>query len=296
MNEFCGCRVIKKKPKFEHLSQVQRAWQQAQVRRQSLPVKPVSFTPKPVAHLYSIMREETLRSTSANWRTHPEILSKMRSQMVTELRQLHLADETVLTAMGNIPRHVFVDEAFYLRAYDDDALPIGHQQTISHPSTVARMVSLLREGALQLGGQCTRVLEVGTGCGYQCAVLGCFVKELYSIERIEALYQLALVNLNKVSGILATVPNIRFGDGLQGWPEVGSFDGIIMAAAGMQIPQNLLEQLRVGGVLVAPVVINPYGAQQLVRITRVSLREWRSEFLDAVHFVPLLQGTRSTQK
>ena len=289
----------RKKPKFEHLSEVQRAWSSAQARRQALPVKPMSFAPKPAEHLYSIMSEDTLRSTSVDWRAHPEILSKSRSQMVEALCRLRLTDETVLAAMGCVPRHVFVDEAFYLRAYDDDALPIGYEQTISHPSTVARMLGLLREGALKLGGRCDRVLEVGTGCGYQCAVLAYFVRELYSIERIEPLYHLARVNLAKVQSVLPSEPHLRFGDGLIGWPEVGSFDGIVLAAAGMAIPQDLLEQLRVGGVLVAPVVVNQRGAvatQQLVRITRVSLREWQNEFLDAVHFVPLLQGTQGTQK
>jgi protein-L-isoaspartate(D-aspartate) O-methyltransferase len=291
--------VNKKKPKFEHLSEVQRAWSSAQARRQAMPVKPMSFAPSPTEHLYSIMREGTLRSTSADWRVHPEILSKSRTQMVEALRRLRLGDEVVLAAMARVPRHVFVDEAFYLRAYDDDALPIGYEQTISHPSTVARMLGLLREGALKLGGRCERILEVGTGCGYQSAVLACFVRELYSIERIEPLYRLAQVNLAKVQSVLLSEPNLRFGDGLAGWPEVGSFDGIVMAAAGLAIPQDLLEQLRVGGVLVAPLVVNQRGAQQfqqLVRITRVSLREWRNEFLDAVHFVPLLQGTQSTQK
>ena len=286
----------RKKPKFEHLSEVQRAWTSAQARRQAQPVKQLSLAPKPTEHLFSIMREDTLRSTSADWRAHPEILTKSRVQMVDALRRLQLTDETVLAAMARVPRHVFVDEAFYLRAYDDDALPIGHEQTISHPSTVARMLGLLREGALKLGGRCDRVLEIGTGCGYQCAVLACFVRELYSIERIEPLYHLAQVNLVKVQSVVSTVPHLRYGDGLAGWPEIDSFDGIVMAAAGMAIPQNLLEQLRVGGVLVAPLVVNQRGTQQLVRITRVSLREWQNEFLDAVHFVPLLQGTQSTQK
>ena len=284
--------AINKKPKFEHLSEIQRAWQDVQARRQYAPLKPVSYTPQAPQHLYSIMREETLRSVSGGWRAHPEILTKARAQMVQALRNLRLGNEVVLEAMGRVPRHVFVDEAFYLRAYDDDALPIGHQQTISHPSTVARMLSLMYEGALKLGGQCDRVLEIGTGCGYQCAVIACFAKQVYSIERIESLYRLAQGHLKTVQSVLGTTPNIRFGDGLLGWPEVGSFDGIVMAAAGLSIPQDLLEQLRVGGVLVAPVVVNEHGMQQLVCITRVSLREWRRDFLDAVHFVPLLEGTQ----
>ena len=285
------------KPKFEHLSQVQRTLQAAQGEPVQKP--PISFAPMQARPLYSIAQEGTLKNIADDWRAHPEVLIKSRALMVDALRDLRLSDEVVLAAMARVPRHVFVDEAFYLRAYDDDALPIGYEQTISHPSTVARMLGLLREGALKLGGRCERILEVGTGCGYQSAVLACFVRELYSIERIEPLYRLAQVNLAKVQSVLLSEPNLRFGDGLAGWPEVGSFDGIVMAAAGLAIPQDLLEQLRVGGVLVAPLVVNQRGVQQfqqLVRITRVSLREWRNEFLDAVHFVPLLQGTQSTQK
>ena len=279
------------KPKFEHLSQVQRTLQAAQDEGVQKP--PISFAPKQARPLYSIAQEGTLKNVANDWRAHPEILTKSRALMVDALRHLNLSDEVVLAAMARVPRHVFVDEAFYFRAYDDDALPIGHQQTISHPSTVARMLSLMRMGAERLGGSCHRVLEIGSGCGYQAAVLACFVPEVYSIERIEPLYHLAKINLSKVQGVLPCQPVIRFGDGLLGWPEVGGFDGIVLAAAGMSIPQGLLEQLRVGGVLVAPLVVNEKGAQQLVRVIRVSLREWQTEHLDAVHFVPLLGGTRS---
>ncbi len=279
------------KPKFEHLSQVQRTLQAAQGEPVQKP--PISFAPMQARPLYSIAQEGTLKNIADDWRAHPEVLIKSRALMVDALRDLRLSDEVVLAAMAHVPRHVFVDEAFYLRAYDDDALPIGHEQTISHPSTVARMLSLMRTAAERLGGTCQRVLEIGTGCGYQAAVLACFVREVYSIERIESLYDLAMANLARVQGVLSHQPTIRFGDGLLGWPEMGAFDGIVLAAAGMSMPQGLLEQLRVGGVLVAPVVVNPKGAQQLVRITRVSLREWQTEYLDAVHFVPLLEGTRS---
>jgi len=279
------------KPKFEHLSQVQRTLQAAQDEVVQKP--PISFAPKQARPLYSIAQEGTLKNMANDWRAHPEILSKSRALMVDALRHLNLSDEVVLAAMARVPRHVFVDEAFYFRAYDDDALPIGHQQTISHPSTVARMLSLMRVGAQRWGGACQRVLEIGTGCGYQAAVLACFVPEVYSIERIEPLYDLAMVNLAKVQSVLAYQPTLRFGDGLLGWAEMGAFDGIVLAAARLSMPQGLLEQLRVGGVLVAPVVVNEKGAQQLVRVIRVSLREWQIEYLDAVHFVPLLEGTRS---
>ena len=276
-----------KKPKFEPLTEVQRAWLRAQVEREAKPMVSKSFAPTPASSLYSIMQEHTLRNTSSDWREHPEVLAKARALMVEGLRGAGVTDEVVLTAMGRLPRHVFVDEAFYLRAYHDDALPIGHGQTISHPSTVARMTALLRAG-----GAVHKVLEIGTGCGYQAAVLALCVREVYSIERIAPLYNLAAFNLNQVRAVLPSVPHLRFGDGMLGWPDAAPFDGIVLAAAGLAIPQVLLEQLRVGGVLVAPVVVDASTQQHLVRITRTASKEWRREIFDAVHFVPLLGGVQ----
>jgi protein-L-isoaspartate(D-aspartate) O-methyltransferase len=278
------------KSKFVQLSHVQRALQAAQtdVRAHS----ESSGSASVVSPVYSLAQPGTLRNVSVDWIAQPEVLIKARALMVEALRAAKLADEVVLGAMAQVPRHVFVDEAFYLRAYDDDALPIGFEQTISHPSTVARMLGLMRSGALRLGGACARVLEVGTGCGYQAAVLGCLVEQVFSIERVAPLYDLACVNLTRVAPVLRVQPTVRFGDGMLGWPDVGAFDGIVLAAAGMDVPRILLEQLRVGGVLVAPVVVGARGAQQLVRITRTAADVWRREDLDFVHFVPLLQGTR----
>lgn len=279
------------KSKFVQLSHVQRALEAAALEGHaagSSGAKAVSLAP-----LYSLANPSTLRNVSVDWTSQPEVLLKARALMVASLRRAGLGDEVVLSAMGQVPRHVFVDEAFYLRAYDDDALPIGCEQTISHPSTVARMLGLMRSGALRLGGQCRRVLEVGTGCGYQAAVLACCVPEVFSIERVEPLYDLACQNLAVVAPVLSVMPQVRFGDGMLGWPEVGAFDGIVLAAAGMGIAEALLEQLRVGGVLVAPVVVNERGAQQLVRVTRTAVDRWQREYLDFVHFVPLLQGTRT---
>lgn len=279
------------KSKFVHLSHVQRALEAAALEGRAVGtsgVKSVSSAP-----LYSLVNPSTLRNVSVDWTSQPEVLLKARALMVASLRRAGLGDEVVLSAMGQVPRHVFVDEAFYLRAYDDDALPIGYEQTISHPSTVARMLGLMRSGAMRLGGQCHRVLEVGTGCGYQAAVLACCVPEVFSIERVEPLYDLACKNLAVVAPVLSVMPQVRFGDGMLGWPEVGAFDGIVLAAAGMGIAEALLEQLRVGGVLVAPVVVNVRGAQQLVRVTRTAVDTWQREYLDFVHFVPLLQGTRT---
>ena len=239
--------------------------------------------------MYSLMRDDTLRNTSVDWRAHPEILTKSRNLMIDALRQLNISNESVLSAMAKVPRHVFVDEAFYLRAYDDDALPIGHGQTISHPSTVARIVSLMY-GA----GELNRVLEIGTGCGYQAAVLAHWAAVVYSIERIAPLYDLAAVNLYRVQSILPTLPQIRFGDGMLGWLEAAPFDAIIVAAAGLKLPQTMLEQLRIGGILVAPVYLQANDVEQhLVRITRIGAQEWQREVIDVARFVPLLGGVET---
>lgn len=276
-----------KKPKFEPLSEIQRAWLRSKAEQGEKSVAAKLCAPIVPSSLYSIMQEHTLRNTSRDWLERPEVLSKARGLMVEKVRSSGVSDEVVLAAMGKLPRHVFVDEAFYLRAYDDDALPIGHEQTISQPSTVARMLALLRAN-----GQINKVLEIGTGCGYQAAVLALCVSEVYSIERIAPLHDLAVLNLDKVSALLPTQPNLRFGDGMLGWPEAGLFDGIILAAAGLSVPQTLLEQLRIGGVLVAPVVMNARAQQHLVRITRTAVTEWQREVLDAVRFVPLLAGVQ----
>ncbi|MGL4767362.1 MAG: protein-L-isoaspartate(D-aspartate) O-methyltransferase [Formosimonas sp.] len=272
-----------KKGAFEPISEVQRAWNRANAARVKVSSAPVGFEP-----LYSLMKDDTLRNTSSDWRAHPEVLSKSRALMVAALRDLNLCDESVLAAMGKVPRHVFVDEAFYLRAYDDDALPIGYGQTISHPSTVARMVGLLAQ-ANALG----RVLEIGTGCGYQAAVLACCARQVLSIERVAPLYELARRNLAQVHNILPAQPQTQFGDGMLGWAALAPFDGIIIAAAGLKVPQMLLQQLRVGGVLVAPVQLhNAHDEQHLVRVTRVAEQEWQREVMSSAKFVPLLGGVQ----
>lgn len=278
-----------KKKAYQSVSEVQRAWDRAATARAAKPTVPLSFVPTRPAPLYSLMRDDTLRNTSVDWRAHPEILTKSRNLMIDALRQLNISNESVLSAMAKVPRHIFVDEAFYLRAYDDDALPIGHGQTISHPSTVARMVSLMY-GA----GELNRVLEIGTGCGYQAAVLAHCAAEVYSIERIAPLYDLAAVNLYRVQSILPTLPQIRFGDGMLGWLEAAPFDAIIVAAAGLKLPQTMLEQLRIGGILVAPVYLQANDVEQhLVRITRIGAQEWQREVIDVARFVPLLGGVET---
>jgi protein-L-isoaspartate(D-aspartate) O-methyltransferase len=204
----------------------------------------------------------------------------VRRAMVARIARQGVHDETVLAAMQAVPRHLFLEPAMSAQAYVDASLPIGHNQTISQPYIVARMIE-----AMHAGRPMARVLEIGTGCGYQAAVLSCVAQEVYSVERIRPLHELAKTNLRPLR-----IPNLRlhYGDGMLGLPQVAPFDGIILAAAGLEVPRALLEQLAIGARLVAPV-----GGQQqhLQRITRIGKTEWTSETLEACHFVPLRPGT-----
>ena len=170
---------------------------------------------------------------------------RVRERMVERLRANGVTDARVLEAMAAVPRHMFVDPGAATQAYEDSALPIGHQQTISKPSVVARLIELAMAGRTL-----ERVLEIGTGCGYQAAVLSHVARDVYSIERIKPLYERAKLNLRPLR-----VPNIRlhYGDGRVGLPSAAPFDAIVIAAAGLDVPQALLEQLAIGGRLVAPV-------------------------------------------
>nr|WP_084545377.1 protein-L-isoaspartate(D-aspartate) O-methyltransferase [Derxia gummosa] len=209
-----------------------------------------------------------------------------RERLVRDLAARGLQDLAVLDALRTVPRDAFVDPALASRAYDDTALPIGHEQTISQPFTVGRMLELMRQGRPP-GQRLARVLEVGTGCGYQAAVLGQIADMVFSIERIRALHELARSNLRPLR--LANV-RLHFGDGRVGLPHEGPFDGIVVAAAGFELPQELLDQLRVGGRLVAPVARGD-GRQRLVVIDRTGRADWQRAEADDVHFVPLRSGT-----
>ena len=204
---------------------------------------------------------------------------RTRKRMVERLREAGIQDEVVLAAMGWVPRHLFVDEALASRAYDDAALPIGFGQTISNPFTVARMTSLLR-GGRTLG----RVLEIGTGCGYQAAVLSRLAREVYSMERIAQLIARARVLLRNLK---ITNVRVRHGDGYQGFAEAGPYDGIIMTAAATHVPKALLEQLGRGGRLVLPLGTQ---AQKLCVVERTP-QGFAQTALDAANFVPLRAGT-----
>jgi protein-L-isoaspartate(D-aspartate) O-methyltransferase len=207
-----------------------------------------------------------------------------RRAMAAHVARQGVKDGQVLAALETMPRHMFIEPALSSQAYADVSLPIGHNQTISQPYIVARMIELLKDGGQPQGGQLTRVLEIGTGCGYQAAVLSCVAKEVYSIERIKPLHELAKANLRPLR-----IPNLRlqYGDGMLGLPQVAPFDGIILAAAGLEVPRALLEQLAIGARLVAPVGAQ---VQHLQRITRTGKSEWTSETLEACHFVPLRPG------
>ena len=205
--------------------------------------------------------------------------ARTRERLVARLREQGIVNPEVLERIRSVPRHVFVDEALASRAYEDTALPIGHGQTISQPYIVARMTQSLVEA-----GKPRKVLEVGTGCGYQTAVLAPLVTTLYSVERIAALQQRARKVLRDLR--IGNV-HMKHGDGFEGWAAYAPFDGIIVAAASYSVPPALVEQLADGGRLVIPVGTDR--EQQLLRITRRGER-LEKETLGPVTFVPLLQG------
>jgi protein-L-isoaspartate(D-aspartate) O-methyltransferase len=206
--------------------------------------------------------------------------ARTRDRLVQRLRDQGITNLSVLDRIRNVPRHIFVDEALGSRAYEDTALPIGFGQTISQPYIVARMTEALLEG-----GPLASVLEVGTGCGYQTAVLGPLVDRIYTIERIEPLVTRAKERIKELG-----IRNVRFrhGDGTQGWKAHAPFDGILVAAAPLVLPEELVKQLKVGGRLLVPV--GGEGEQELIRITRKEQRIERQS-LGPVAFVPLLGGT-----
>src|SRR5579862_2032452 len=205
--------------------------------------------------------------------------ARTRERLVQRLREQGITNLSVLERIKTVPRHIFVDEAIASRAYEDTALPIGFGQTISQPYIVARMSEALLEGA-----PLKRLLEVGTGCGYQTAVLAPLVERIYSIERIAGLQTRARLRLKELG-----VRNVRFkvGDGSVGWRTQAPFDGIIVAAAPLVVPDELIEQLAPGGRLVVPA--GPEGKQQLLRITRREQGLDR-QVLGSVSFVPLVGG------
>ncbi|HHL32538.1 MAG TPA: protein-L-isoaspartate(D-aspartate) O-methyltransferase [Oceanospirillales bacterium] len=203
---------------------------------------------------------------------------RTRDRMVARLREKGISNEQVLAVMASVPRHLFMDEAMASRAYEDTALPIKHGQTISQPWIVAKMTELVLEHKPE------KILEIGTGSGYQAAILGQLVKQVFSVERIDDLTRRARRRFIKLGYL-----NVRTktGDGFKGWESEAPYDVIIATAAPEQVPEKLLEQLTVGGIMLLPVGNDK--RQNLVKITKTE-GGFYSEELDAVMFVPFLQG------
>jgi protein-L-isoaspartate(D-aspartate) O-methyltransferase len=209
--------------------------------------------------------------------------ARTRERLIEWLKAEGVKNPAVLDRMRSVPRHLFVDEALASRAYENTALPIGFSQTISQPYIVAAMTEALIEGAG--GKKLTRVLEVGTGCGYQTAVLAPFVQHVYSVERIQPLLQRARSRLAELK--IANV-SLRHADGWYGWRSQAPFQGILVAAAPEEVPPELCEQLDEGGCMVIP--IGGKGRQTLLRVTRIGA-DFRREELMPVSFVPFVEGT-----
>jgi len=214
---------------------------------------------------------------------HPGIgmtSQRTRGRLIERLFEQGITDVRVLEVMRSTPRHLFVDEALAHRSYEDAALPIGFNQTLSQPYTVARMTELLLAG-----GRPRRVLEIGTGSGYQTAILAALVDEVFSVERIRSLQDKARARLREL-GLHNVL--LRHADGFQGWQDKGPFDGIITTAAPLAIPAELCAQLAPGGRLIIPV--GPEQAQQLHVVTRLD-QGFDTRVIEPVRFVPLVSGT-----
>ena len=210
-----------------------------------------------------------------------------RMALVKRLRDKGIRSEAVLNAIARVPRERFIEEALWSRAYQDDALPIGHGQTISQPFVVARMIEAILPVSAGKESRFKRILEVGTGCGYQAAVLAQLADEVYSIERIKALYDKARANLRPLR-----IPNVRLalGDGYLGLPDAAPFDAVIVAAAAPALPEALVQQLKRGGKMIIPVGSSaPGAAQQLKLIDKRGMTVIEKQ-LDLVRFVPMLNG------
>ena len=206
--------------------------------------------------------------------------ARTRARLIARLRQQGISDETVLEVMQAVPRHLFVDEALSHRAYEDSALPIGFNQTISQPYTVARMTELLLEGRRP-----SRVLEIGTGCGYQAAVLSALVDQVFTIERISGLAEKARRTLSDI-GAMNVIQ--RYNDGANGWAERGPFDGMLITASPHQVHPALFVQLSEGGRMILP--LDTDGEQYLTRVTRIQ-GDMSVETIEPAKFVPLLGGS-----
>ncbi|SHE23107.1 protein-L-isoaspartate(D-aspartate) O-methyltransferase [methanotrophic endosymbiont of Bathymodiolus puteoserpentis (Logatchev)] len=207
---------------------------------------------------------------------------RTRERMIDRLVEQGISSHKILDAMRNVPRHLFMDDALASRAYEDTALPIGYGQTISQPYIVAKMTELLLDHR-----HMKNVLEIGTGCGYQTAVLAQLVDHVYSVERIEPLYKQAK---NRLWDLQVRNVSYLHSDGGWGWPEKAPYDGILVAAAPPEIPQALLDQMAVGGIMLIPIG-KERGVQELQRVIRTRTG-YEIESLEPVSFVPFLSGKK----
>lgn len=257
-----------------------RATPVAAAARSVVAKAPAGVLLRPQRPLHEAAQDRARHATPAGIGLDSELV---RQRMVQKLRAFGVRDEQVLSAMQRVPRHLFVDTALANQAYEDTSLPIGLQQTISKPSVVARMLELM------LGGRgpqpLPRILEIGTGCGYQAAVLALLGRQVISVERLKPLHDKSRELLRSMR-----IDNLRlvWGDGMLGHGPNAPYDGIVSAAGGEALPPAWLEQLAVGGRLVAPVVRG--GGQVIVLVQRTETGFVRSEH-EAVHFVPLKSGT-----
>jgi protein-L-isoaspartate(D-aspartate) O-methyltransferase len=252
-------------------------------RRPGFPARlPTAPAPRPARQAAAPAGPTPVRGSPAGFGLDSQAV---RARMVQRLAADGIGDARVLAAMNAVERHRFVDSALVNQAYEDTSLPIGLGQTISKPSVVARMIELLLAGRTLPDGRLGRVLEVGTGCGYQAAVLSQVATEVYSIERLRGLHDRARENLRTFR--LANV-HLLFGDGMAGFAKGAPYAGIIAAAGGEAVPAAWTDQLAEGGRIVAPMLM-PQGQQALVIIEKIAGR-LKQTVLETVHFVPLKSG------
>ena len=211
--------------------------------------------------------------------------TRVKDQMIQQLLDMGISDFRVLDALSQVPRHIFLDQALWSRAYENRALTIGYKQTISQPYIVARMTEHLISHTSKRGKVLNKVLEIGSGCGYQSAVLSHFANDVFAVERIKPLVSKSRENL---SGLKIRNVIVKHADGFNGWEEDVKFDGIICAAAPRQYPEELLELLEIGGKLVIPVGLE--GEQKLYVVTKKSDTENEEMIYEEVAFVPMLPG------
>jgi len=211
--------------------------------------------------------------------------TRVKDQMIQQLLDMGISDFRVLDALSQVPRHIFLDQALWSRAYENRALTIGYKQTISQPYIVARMTEHLISHTSKRGKVLNKVLEIGSGCGYQSAVLSHFANDVFAVERIKPLVSKSRENL---SGLKIRNVIVKHADGFNGWEEDVKFDGIICAAAPRQYPEELLELLEIGGKLVMPVGLE--GEQKLYVVTKKSDTENEEMIYEEVAFVPMLPG------